>query len=180
VIRREVRNRDIALLLIHYDGYNSPTPSSFLRIGQALTEQVEDSYLPPDLRESYGPDGYVILTLTSRIARGGTGVAHGATLELWSEGKLRHEDTVVKLAFSHTQCQRLRREFSFYEHLARSGVKGIPAIFGLFEDVESGTLALVMSHVGTCLWVLRSQEYQKASLSVDAEVQVTTDEQRFV
>ena len=38
-----------------------------------------------------------------------------------------------------------------YQQLTLSEVKGIPSVFGLFEDTESDTLALVMTHVGVCL-----------------------------
>jgi hypothetical protein len=58
---------------------------------------------------------------------------------------------VVKFAFKPQQQQRLRHEFSIYEHLTSSEVEGIPMVFGLFEDTESDTLALVMTHVGICL-----------------------------
>ncbi|KAG5729923.1 Negative regulator of sexual conjugation and meiosis [Termitomyces sp. T112] len=51
----------------------------------------------------------------------------------------------------------MRHEFSIYEHLTSRGVEqGIPLVFGLFKDVETDAMALVMSHVGKSLWELRT------------------------
>lgn len=88
------------------------------------------------------------------IADGATGDVHGATLELLaSNGETLSQNVVVKLAFERPQRKRMRHEFSVYKHLISSGVKSIPNVLGLFQDVESNALALVMTHVGsTRVW----------------------------
>jgi hypothetical protein len=92
------------------------------------------------------------LVVGTEIASGATGVVHNASLEVStaSDG-VQHLKVVVKFALKTKQQSSLRHEFSIYEHLASSEVKHIPTVFGLFEDTESDTLALVMTHVGTCL-----------------------------
>ncbi|KAG6908551.1 hypothetical protein DXG01_004184 [Tephrocybe rancida] len=142
-IKEHSATRSLALLEIRYGAYNSPSPASFLRLGTSP-------------RKTYNADQYLSVVLTSRIASGATGVVHGAQLNILVDGKTRNLDVVVKLAYKPERIKRMRHEYGVYMHLASRGVvTGIPAVFGLFEDVESDTVALIMSHVGTCLWTLR-------------------------
>ncbi|KAF8074526.1 hypothetical protein FPV67DRAFT_585531 [Lyophyllum atratum] len=143
IVKQEVRRRSLALLELRYGIYNSPAPASFLRF-RCVSKDI------------YTPDEYFTVVLTSRIEAGATGVAHGARLKcVDSDGQTRHLDVVVKLSFGLEETKRLRHEFSIYQHLAILGiVEGIPFIYGLFEDMESNTVALVMSHVGTALITL--------------------------
>lgn len=143
VVKQEAEDRSLALLELRYGIYNSPAPASFIRLNRGC-------------KATYAPHEYLSLVLTSRIAAGATGVAHEAYMELLaSDGTNRRLDVVVKLAFEPEQTTRLRHEFSIYEHLASHGVlEGIPIIYGLFEDVESDALTLVMSNVGTALATL--------------------------
>jgi hypothetical protein len=94
----------------------------------------------------------MILDVASEIAAGATGVVHNATLQvLTASDGVRSLEVVVKFAFKKRQQRKLRHEFSIYEHLESPKIDGIPVVFGLFEDTESATLALVMTHVGICL-----------------------------
>jgi hypothetical protein len=102
--------------------------------------------------QTYTPDQYLSLVVGMKIASGATGIVHNASLEvLTASDGIQRLKIVVKFALKPKQQSRLRHEFSIYEHLASSEVKGIPTVFGLFKDTESDTLALVMTHVGTCL-----------------------------
>ncbi|KAG6808380.1 hypothetical protein H0H92_004322, partial [Tricholoma furcatifolium] len=85
-------DRDLGLLRIQHGAYNSPTPSSFLRVGTGSTSS----------KTTYEPREYFRITLTSAIAWGKTGEAHGATIELLEQnGKVTSfPHAVVKLAFS--------------------------------------------------------------------------------
>ncbi|KAF8074046.1 hypothetical protein FPV67DRAFT_783384 [Lyophyllum atratum] len=139
IVKQNARGRPLMLLELRYGVYNSPAPASLLR-----THSIQ--------KDTYGPEEYFSIVFTSRIAGGATGVAHGATLRLLAaDGEVRCVDVVVKLSFKSAQKERLRHEYTIYEHLATRGVKGIPFVYGLFEDVETDTMALVMSHVGTAL-----------------------------
>lgn len=95
-----------------------------------------------------------MITLKAEIGVGATGVLHHAKLEI-STGKhpTSSRDIVVKLAFTNEQQERMHHEYRVYSHLASSGVQGcIPDVYGLFEDLEGGALALFMSHEGRTLW----------------------------
>lgn len=58
---------------------------------------------------------------------------------------------VVKFAMKPHQQNKLRHEHSIYEQLALSRVRGVPRVFGLFEDWNSDVITLVMAHTGTSL-----------------------------
>jgi hypothetical protein len=131
--------------------YNSPVPATFVRSGCRR----------PTPDEPQGPHHYISLIITSAIAGGATGHVHAATLEFLSlDNKSRNLPAAVKFAFEPQQKQRMRHEFSIYQHLAVSGIKGIPVPFGLFEDLESDTLALLMTHTGSSLTTLHPEDLQ--------------------
>ncbi|KAG5640223.1 hypothetical protein DXG03_009771 [Asterophora parasitica] len=141
VVLQEASLRPLALLRMQHLHFNSPVPASLLRI---------DSDGGSSRKTHFKPTEYFCLTITSPIASGATGEAHNASIELLSStGKtLSFSDVVVKLAFRPDQRLRMRHEFEVYQHLTLAGTTGIPVVFGLFEDVESETLALVMNNVG--------------------------------
>jgi hypothetical protein len=157
--------RHLALIRIQYGVYNSPEPSSFLRSGSSLSPVVGP--LPPrKAKDKYRSDEYFTLVLTSEIGDGATGIVHGATLELETSDvqRLTHE-VVVKLAFSDEQQERLRKEYAIYQHLATANVMGIPTVLGLFEDLEGGSMALVMNNAGVSLWEKRADEKGQVTVS---------------
>ncbi|KAG6901628.1 hypothetical protein C0995_009796 [Termitomyces sp. Mi166 len=142
-VKKYATRCSLALLEIRYGPYNSPAPAALVRSG---TKQ----------KKVYKHDEYLLLTLTSKIAEGATGVAHIARLEILVNECTYSAKVVVKIAFSKKQVKRLRHEHSVYAHLASRGVvEGIPFLFGMFEDVEMNAVALVMSHVGECLLTAR-------------------------
>jgi hypothetical protein len=131
-------------MLIHlrYGVYNSPAPASFLRAGKSHFSESR----------KFTPHQYISLLVESEIAAGATGVVHNGRIEVpTASDDVDNLRVAVKFAFKPRQQQKLRHEFSIYEHLATSGIEGIPTVFGLFEDTESDTLALIMTHVGVCI-----------------------------
>ncbi|KAG6902031.1 hypothetical protein C0995_005364 [Termitomyces sp. Mi166 len=142
-----LKDRNLALLQIRHGPYNSTVPSSFLRVDRA-------EFTP---KSKFKPVDYFCITVTSELSWGATGDTHAAVIDfLGSDGKtLSFPHVVVKFAFADSQKKRLRHEFHVYTHLMASGARGIPHMFGLFEDVETEALALVMEHVGSSLWDCR-------------------------
>ncbi|KAG6907644.1 hypothetical protein DXG01_008094 [Tephrocybe rancida] len=139
----EVSCRPLALLRIEHHHFNSPSPASFLRCNP-----------PTKVSQSiFEPNQYFLLTITSQIGDGATGDVHAALMELQgADGTtLSLPNVVVKFAFRANQRQRMRHEFKVYEHLQSCSVSGIPYVFGLFKDMESDTLALVMTNGGKSL-----------------------------
>ncbi|KAJ6467970.1 hypothetical protein C8R47DRAFT_810437 [Mycena vitilis] len=149
--------RNLALLHMQYDIYNSPTPASFIRSAPPLSNVLPDlPFTQPPVKRRYAEHEYITLTLTSEIAAGATGVVHAATLHVVApEGTTLLENVVVKIAFLAEQQKRMVHEYEVYRRLTRSDVQGIPKVYGMFDDLEGGAIALVMSHCGSCLSALQ-------------------------
>ncbi|KAJ7088904.1 hypothetical protein B0H15DRAFT_800842 [Mycena belliarum] len=156
---RALSARNLALVHLQYHFYNSIAPASFLRIGASLSGMRRDaptSSNSPELKESYDAREYIALKLVSELGNGACGVVHGAVAKIQSEnGDILSMDVVVKVAILPFQRKKLSHEYSIYQHLAPFNIKGIPEVYGLFEDVEDTGLAMVMSRCSSNLWDLR-------------------------
>ncbi|KAG6878275.1 hypothetical protein C0993_009633 [Termitomyces sp. T159_Od127] len=146
-------SRKLALLRIQHGPYNSTAPSSFLRVNETKTAH----------KLEYEPHEYFRITIFSELAYGTTGDTHMARIELLGPDRkpLSLSNVVIKLAFGEIQKKRLRHEFHVYDHLMSTGSRGIPYVFGLFEDVETETLALIMENVGLSVWDCRLPNQSK-------------------
>ncbi|KAJ7173339.1 hypothetical protein C8R46DRAFT_1082510 [Mycena filopes] len=166
--------RNFALLNIQYGVYDSPVPASFIRSAPSLAGLSMDApFTLPPVKRHYHESEYITLTLTSELGSGATGIAHAAILHVTTkDGKTLEEDVVVKVAFLAEQQQRMRHEYETYRRLAKFSVEGVPKIFGLFDDLEGGTVVLVMSPCGDCLWKLRpNPKDTKVTLSPEQRAQ---------
>jgi hypothetical protein len=135
-----------------------------LRCGPSLSPAIAPSP-PRKAKDTYNSHEYFTLVLTSPIAEGATGIVHGATLELETSDASLTEEVVVKLAFLDEQQERMRNEYAIYQHLARANVAGIPKVLGLFEDLEGGSMALVMNNAGVSLCEQRADRDGKVKVS---------------
>ncbi|KAF8969014.1 hypothetical protein BDZ97DRAFT_302490 [Flammula alnicola] len=155
IIRSALSSRDLALVSLSYGSYRSPVPSSFIRLGPSCAPGFHrDTFEEPDRRASYSSRQYFSLHLSEPMGRGAVGVVHRASAEIRTEsGSILNYPLVIKFVFSDQEKQdSLRHEYSIYRHLARaSGIEGILPVYGLFEDTDSGTLALIMDDGGTTL-----------------------------
>ncbi|KAF7298926.1 Protein kinase domain-containing protein [Mycena indigotica] len=149
---------DMMLLHLQYDNYHSPSPASFLRTTPCLVHKThrKPGY-SPQIKRSYRLHECFEVILTGQLGRGGTGTVYGAKGRLTTkDGETRiQEDLIVKMAFEKHPQRRMRHEYDVYQQLAEHGVTGVPQVYGLFEDLEGGALALVMNHCGQDLWELR-------------------------
>lgn len=147
-------DRDLALLRIQHGPYNSPAPSTFLRVKDSGSVILKDNYEPLE---------YFRITVTSEIARGSTGDAHAAMIDfLGANGKtLSFPNIVVKFSFAAVQKKRLRHEFNVYSHLMSANARGVPHAFGLFEDIETEALILILEHAGSTIWDCRLPDKSK-------------------
>ncbi|KAG6808027.1 hypothetical protein H0H92_005642 [Tricholoma furcatifolium] len=141
-VSNEIKSRNLALLRIHHRHFNSFSSSSFLRVGAK-----------PVSRLRYEPRRYFRLLLASKLEEGATADAHNATIEVLAPNGevLSLSNVVVKIAFDKDQQDRLTNEFHIYQHMMSANVKSIPYVFGLFEDHQSKSMALIMTNVGTCI-----------------------------
>ncbi|KAF7309356.1 Protein kinase domain-containing protein [Mycena indigotica] len=150
--------RDMMFLTLQYGIHCSPAPASFIRAAQCLVHATKrkPNYKPP-IKRSYKPEEYFELLLTSQIGDGATGVVHSANLRVVTKAgsALTHDNLVLKIAFQERQQVRMRHEYAIYQRLAEHGVTGVPQVYGLFEDLEGGAIALLMNNCGKTIWDLR-------------------------
>jgi hypothetical protein len=92
-----------------------------------------------------------MVEITSEIGKGASGMKHGGTLEAEIPGSVP-VDVVVILAFNEEQQDILEHEYEVLGRLRSEGVlSGVTTAFGLFEDIEDDTYALVMLDAGDSL-----------------------------
>ncbi|KAJ7088898.1 hypothetical protein B0H15DRAFT_288811 [Mycena belliarum] len=149
--------RDLMLLYVRYALYDSQAPASFIRSAPSLLCISPDgASTTPGVKRSYREEECISITLINEISPGATGIAHNAVLQVVaSDGSLFQANVMVKIAFMADQQTRMRHEYDIYKRLASFSVKGIPEVYGLFDDLEGGAIALVMSFCGICLRDLR-------------------------
>ncbi|KAG6876259.1 hypothetical protein C0992_000294 [Termitomyces sp. T32_za158] len=142
-VKLHAPKRSLALVELRFGQYNSSAPAAFIRSGTKK-------------KKTYKSDEYLSLVLTSKLEYGAIGVVYDARLEVLADGCTRKARVVVKIGSKEKEIKSMRYEHSIYQQLSSHNVmEGIPYIFGLYEDVEANTVALVMSYAGNCLWQLR-------------------------
>ncbi|KAJ7173380.1 hypothetical protein C8R46DRAFT_1348074 [Mycena filopes] len=147
----EASSRNLLLVRLVYGIYNSVTPASFQRAGPSLFPQI--SPRPSRrLKTAYTSTEYATVTLGPPMTGGATGVVHAAVLEVRAkDGHLAAGNVIAKVALFPDQQERMRHEFSVYERLAAAKVSGIPALLGIFEDIEGSATILIMNNCGQAL-----------------------------
>ncbi|KAJ3510441.1 hypothetical protein NLJ89_g4668 [Agrocybe chaxingu] len=152
-LAEELESRMLALFYLDYGCYRSPAPSSFHRVAPSCSfvSSVE-SFKPPKRKSAYKPVHYFTLVLGPPLAEGAVGVGHPAEIIFvsTSRGSIRNNNLVVKLAFGEAEREKMWHEYRIYQHMWRNkDMKGIVKVYGMFQDAETGTLALLMEHGGT-------------------------------
>ncbi|KAJ7065533.1 hypothetical protein C8F01DRAFT_1366508 [Mycena amicta] len=150
--------RDMMLFHLQYDIYHSRAPASFIRATPCLEHgKGRKPGKVPSIKRAYKPHEYFEIILGSKLGDGAVGIVHGAMARVTTKDgeTLVEENLVVKLAFRHQPQERMRYEYTVYTRLAEHCVTGVPKVYGLFEDLEGGAIALLMSNCGKNLWELR-------------------------
>ncbi|KIM39073.1 hypothetical protein M413DRAFT_235543 [Hebeloma cylindrosporum] len=147
VVENLLASRHVALMRIHFGGYQSPAPSSFLRVGSSCAPSVANMpFKEPKGNTTYLASDYFTITLTEQISRGAVGTIYKASALFRLGSKtVEYSRLVVKMAFSEKRQEGLAHEYEIYQHLARvKCTENILPVHGLFRDAETGALALVM------------------------------------
>ncbi|KAF7296402.1 Protein kinase domain-containing protein [Mycena chlorophos] len=148
---------DFMLLYLRYGMHDSPAPASFIRSAPCLVSSGDaEEKTRPSVKRKYLREECIVVILGPQIGTGATGIAHTASLEVVDvQGRMVTANIVVKIAFLAEQQQKMRHEFQVYRRLVAHKVKGVPEVYGIFDDLEGGAIILLMSHCGTTLWDLR-------------------------
>ncbi|KDQ19252.1 hypothetical protein BOTBODRAFT_51699 [Botryobasidium botryosum FD-172 SS1] len=155
---RLVGLRDTLAVFLRYGIYDSVSPACFSRTHPSLcsgasTALPEPHPLQPSPgKMSYEPDKYVTLALVSEYDSCAIGAVHDAVLEVGvGNGEYQMRDAVFKLAFDEDQKARLLNEYKIYRRMAAKDVCEVPAVLGVYQEIEGGPLAMVMTHEGMSL-----------------------------
>jgi hypothetical protein len=152
-------SRNVFLLYLCFEIYDSPNPATFFRSADSLTCHGQTTPPPtPHLRRKYPPSDTVTIVADSQLGEGATGTVHGGILTVDTGTECVAVQVAIKLAFGEDQKDRLQHEAGVYGQLVNAGVGGIPAPFGLFTDPEDDTLALVLTHGGKSVHALKKEE----------------------
>ena len=150
---------------MQYGVFNSPAPAVLNRTGHAaISYDIPEGESPTTgthtKKRKCTPDEYFLITLKSEIAEGATGKAHNAKIEVQTDdGRIHYCEGVVKVALEDEKRQKLQHEYAVYHYMANKGVKGVPTVYGLFEDALNEAMVLIMSHAGTIL--VRQPHYRQ-------------------
>lgn len=159
LIFHECDKRELALMQIRAMPFNSPSPVAFFRQGHGILPGIPCADI--DHRKSrsekrpqeYRAHEYLELLLRPDFDSGATGQVHKATIRITlSDGQQLSSPAIVKIAFHDFQRKRLRHEYAVYKHLAKKGVKCVVSIYGLFDDGDDESSALIMSDAGISLY----------------------------
>lgn len=176
-------SRNFLYLYLRYDMYDSQVPASFIRVGfrleKAVTKEASTS-LPS--RESPDYTTEMVLPnekssdiiLTEQKHAQSTGIVHIGHFSCGvkcNRSSSKCAEIVVKIGFDSYEKCILHEEHEIYTLLHENGVKGIPNVIGLFEELDQygddpfgGPYALILSYVGEDLHgqahtILRDAKY---------------------
>ncbi|KIM41011.1 hypothetical protein M413DRAFT_445771, partial [Hebeloma cylindrosporum] len=162
VLESGLGSRDIALFRLEYQSFNSPVPSSFLRVEPSCAPSMKDRPFSQTVkgRQKYNPSEYFTLTLDEPFANGAIGTVHRASAKFeFGSTTVEYPGLAVKLAFQEEHQEQLRKEYKIYQHMAKVGyTANILRVHGLFQDCETGLLAMIMDYGGPTLG--RTKGYQ--------------------
>lgn len=104
------------------------------------------------------------------------GLVYRVLVEIDMDSGSKHQrELIMKLAIG-IKKERLVEEYSFYKRLAAAGVtNGIIDVHGLFLDMETGGMLMMMEDAGTSL---RTRDIERGLEPSDCAE--TTDEERYV
>ena len=163
---------------------NSPSPAAFIRQGRGIAPGIPCTSIDVwkskvEVRtQEYRAHEYFELLLAPDFSSGATGQVHRATIRMTlPDGCLVSSSVIVKVAFHDLLRERLRHEYVVYKHMADKGVKSVASIFGLFEDIDDGSSALIMSDAGISL---DERELKRNPGKIPVEQISVTREERLV
>ncbi|KIM40423.1 hypothetical protein M413DRAFT_28888 [Hebeloma cylindrosporum] len=171
-----LNSRDLALVSLDRGLFRSPVPSSFFRVevtwDPVSQVQVEKE---PRRKARYPPSEYFSVSLGNEIGSGAVGIIHRASARFRSGSTTyEHPRLAVKLAFLEAQQASLRHEYAIYKLLVRRGVtQNILPVYGMFQDVETGLLVLVMEHGGDSIASRQPAEDDKISFTKQERTTIT-------
>ncbi|PPQ76535.1 hypothetical protein CVT24_010934, partial [Panaeolus cyanescens] len=180
----EIASRDVLLVSsFDFGVFHSPAPSSFLRVRPSC----HPDFISKEFKPSKGNCKYPLtkclnFVAKEKLGRGAIGTVFRGNLELETEeGCIVDENVVLKIPLGTKPAAPIYTEYKRYQKLAKAGVtSGIVKVYGVFEDVETGTIAMMMQYGGVSLLRRERERIGKKKLGDEVStMQITLSQEEF-
>ncbi|PPQ86191.1 hypothetical protein CVT25_006934 [Psilocybe cyanescens] len=150
----ELAKRDLVLLYLNYGFLQSPAPSSFQRMEPSCVSRPfnNERYIFKR-KPTYPPASYISVTANNDyVGDGAVGLIYRITVEIELDSGTKYQrNLILKLAID-LKKERIIQEYQSYKRLAAAGVTyGIIGVHGLFHDMETGAMIMIMDDAGMSL-----------------------------
>ncbi|KAF9042052.1 hypothetical protein BJ165DRAFT_1485237 [Panaeolus papilionaceus] len=150
-VDREISSRNILLVSFDFGPFNSPAPSSFLRTSPSChPEFISRPFPKVNANRTYDASKCLDFVAREKLGRGRVGTCYRGVLRMQTpDGNIMEEQVVLKIPLGLQPAECIHDEYAIYEKLREDGVtSGILKVHGVFEDVETGSVALLMQDGG--------------------------------
>ncbi|KAH9474862.1 Serine/threonine-protein kinase pak-1 [Psilocybe cubensis] len=179
--RRKRRKLDPELELTSEGMDKKAAPSTFWRMEPSCALRPFQNHSYRFKRKaSYPPEGYIsVITHEDDIGSGAMGMVYRVAVEIEMNDGSKHQRTLIlKLAIGPKKDQIIQ-EYEMYKRLAEADVTyGIVGVHGLFHDMESDAMLLIMEDAGKSLRTRATEHNLKIHYSWDDSLVEATEEER--
>ncbi|KAF9042139.1 hypothetical protein BJ165DRAFT_1485833 [Panaeolus papilionaceus] len=180
---KEISRRRILLVSFNFDVYHSLSPSSFLRVSPSCHPDFVNTLVqPPKSNKRYLLRECMNFVATEKIASGSAAAVFRGVVQIQTEGggKMIEERVVLKIPLGTQPPSKIYDEYKTYVNFSAAGImEGILPVYGVFEDVETGSLAMMIRDGGIDLWQ-REREREGRGLRSDwMPGQISLSEEEF-
>ncbi|KAH9474846.1 hypothetical protein JR316_0013314 [Psilocybe cubensis] len=178
-IDKKAAKRDLLLFYLNFEMLCSPAPSSFQRMEPScVSRPFQNQSYHFKRKPSYPPESYILVTAhQDDIGHGAMGLIYRVTVEIeMNDGSKHQRPLILKLAIGLKKDQIIR-EYEMYKRLAEADVTyGIVGVHGLFHDMESDAMLLIMEDAGKSLRTRAIEKNLKIHYDWDDSVETTEEE----
>ncbi|KAH9474857.1 Mitogen-activated protein kinase kinase 5 [Psilocybe cubensis] len=175
----ELAKRDLVLFYLNYSYMSSPAPSAFRRMEPSCASRPFQNHSYHFKRKaSYSPARYILATTyQDDIGSGAVGLVYRVTVEIEIEDGSKHQRTLIlKLAIGDKKDQIIQ-EYEIYKRLAEANATyGIVGVHGLFHDMETDALMMIMDDGGMSLRTRAIEKKLKIHYDWDDSVETAEKE----
>ncbi|PPR04493.1 hypothetical protein CVT24_013102 [Panaeolus cyanescens] len=173
-IEKEIASRHILLVSFDFGVYHSPAPSSFLRVTSSChPDFISKPFQQPEPDKQYPMTECMHFIAKEKIGSGGAGSVFRGVLQIQVDSSVIERTVVIKIPMGIQPASAIHEEYEIYTSLAAAGVtEGIARVYGVFEDLESDAVIMMMQDGGTDLYTrqrMRDGTPYKGQVSLSQE-----------
>ncbi|KAF9563601.1 hypothetical protein CPC08DRAFT_319668 [Agrocybe pediades] len=173
LIDDEIGKRGILTLVFETDILRSPAPSVLHRLGPPCIARLhQPNFRSPIRKSEYNPEDYITVIIRDPpLGTGASGIVFRVSVEIQTRsGATMTKEIVLKFSHWNTNPGELFHEYAIYDQLmSRNVSKGIIGVYGLFEDLDTRTAAILMDDAGKSLSQVREEALEELGEDVKYE-----------